>query len=196
MYIFTDGACINNGKCNSKASFSVYVENNIIIGLVKEFEYEYNILTNELNCNEKLIRPSNNRAELLAIIYGLIYIIHKKNENIELYSDSLISIKTINEWYENRKKKNTLHEFKNLDLISIIMKIIEIIKINNIIQCKHIRSHSKFNPYLSEKELISWKGNYIADIYAQKLLSNNVINNEEYVYIQSEKIEFKINLIL
>lgn len=196
MYIFTDGACTNNGKCNSKASFSVFMDNEIIVGLVHEYEYEYNISLHELSCNSNKIRPSNNRGELLGIIHGLMNIVNKDYNEIILFSDSLISIRTINEWYEKRKKRNTLHEFKNFDLISIMMTLIDIIKNNNIdIKFNHIKAHQKFDKNYTEFEIEKWKGNFLSDLYANKILNNVIFKTEEEIEINKKIIELKITLL-
>lgn len=170
MLLFTDGACIRNGKPDAMASFAVYAGGKLIRGKVMPYEYEYcGILKNTYI----KVNPSNNRGELLAIVHGLLYIITTGELECVLYSDSLICINTINEWYYKREQKGTLHEFKNLDLINIVMSLIQKIKISGIIlKCIHTRAHQKWQPAIfTEHEKIVWKGNDIVDKYATSLLS-------------------------
>lgn len=174
--IFTDGACRNNGKNNSRASFAVYVGNKIIRGIVKPYIYSISD-NNDLHIIEnQQINPSNNRGELLAIIYGLLYILNNTDKEYILYSDSLICINTINIWYFNREKKGTINEFKNLDLIQIIMDLIKKIKQSDKkINCLYVRGHQK------NKDII-YIGNNIADKYASEILNNNIdIECEEFL---------------
>ena len=200
-YIFTDGACSNNGKKKSVASFAVYIDSMIIRGYV--MSNEYTIDDNyKLSNTDIQVRPSNNRGELLAIVHALIYIVNdfmKNNtkNNYTLYSDSLISIRTINEWYYSREKKGTTHEFKNFDLIKIIMSLIKKIKfdMNIELNCLHVRSHQKRKNTFSETEKMIWEGNFIVDKYAEQLTNKNnvdydninsnveVINNISYANI-------------
>jgi ribonuclease HI len=198
MLIYSDGGCINNGQKNAKAAFSSLINNTVITGYV--LPYEYLLCDNELHVNKNVyINPSNNRAELLGIIHVFLYIIKlndsqiddnqnnndnnnvnkdKKNDNGQsgdeyvLYSDSLICVKTINEWYNNREKKNTLHEFKNLDLINIVMLLYRKINALSCLICKHTNSHKKCLPTFTEIEKKIWYGNYLVDKYANELLKD------------------------
>lgn len=176
MFIFTDGACTGNGKKTAKASWVVYIHNKLIIrGMVQP--YEYFLSDDTLMVNEKHVNPTNNRGELLAIIFALSYINkYGKGENSIIYSDSLITVNTINVWYNNRKKNNTLHEFKNLDLINIIMSLYD----ESIVKCHHVMAHRKFNESFDEDETVIWNGNNIADKYATHLLlTDKFIEYEE-----------------
>jgi ribonuclease HI len=140
-------------------------------GIVQSYEYILND-NNELQINENVpIQPSNNRGELLAIIHAMLLIHSSTITNCILYSDSLICINTINTWYDNRKKKNTLDKFKNLDLLNIMMnlkyKIIDK-KIN--VSYVHVRSHQK-QPKDTDESFIIWKGNNEVDLLANSALS-------------------------
>jgi ribonuclease HI len=175
MIIFTDGGCINNGKKNAKAAFAVYMNNIIIRGYVIPNEYILQCNNNiSLKCNDIFIPPSNNRGELLAIIYAFIEIITNNtiNEEITLYSDSIICVKTINEWYTNRLNNGTLNRFKNLDLINIMMNLYDIIKKNNNISIVHIRGHQKVTKVNNNEEIKLINGNNIVDLYVSDLLKN------------------------
>jgi ribonuclease HI len=166
-FIFTDGACIKNGKPEAKASYAFICENHNSCGLVKPCKY---ILSeqNEILLDETVnIIPTNNRGELLSIIHAMIFINQSESLKFTIYSDSLICIKTINIWYENRKKKNTLNEFKNLDLLTILMELKEKIKKQNKnVEYIHVKSHQK-KPI---NECIIWQGNYDVDKLATSIL--------------------------
>jgi len=187
MYIFTDGGCTKNGKKNAKASFGVYINNMVYTGYVMPYEYKLSktdmSIDRNITCtNTKYILPSNNRGELLGIIYGLLYLINNYKISIEytLYSDSLISINTINKWYNNREKKNTLHMFKNIDLVTIMMILYRHCKTLGInITCKHILAHTKYSATLTEIEKKLWYGNYIVDSIIKILLNHNISNDND-----------------
>lgn len=189
MHIFTDGACIANGRKNSRASFAAYfintnnienIDNNekfVIRGMVQPYEYIINekndLKTTTINCS-----PSNNRGELLAIISAFMFIIKNKNlfDKITLYSDSLICVKTINEWYYKRLKKGTTHEFKNYDLIKIMMDLYESIRGIICIEIKHVRSHQKINSKMTNEQKNIITSNSIVDNYCTELLINKLDN--------------------
>lgn len=178
MLVFTDGGCIKNGKKNAKASYAVYMNNTIIRGHVMPYEYVYD---GKLICNTTEVTPSNNRGELLALIHAFIEILKECKNSIDksndyvVYSDSQICVKTINEWYPNRLKKGAIHEFKNLDLIKILMDLFNHIKSICNIKVEHTRSHQKIHTdtTLEQKKIIG--GNNIVDKYASELLTQNTL---------------------
>jgi ribonuclease HI len=205
MYIFTDGACTSNGRKNSKASYAAYFVDTdditnilnkkkfVIRGLVLSSTYAYNAEKNELHTIGPITTPSNNRGELLAIIATLIYLNEiketkaskgSKASSVIIYSDSLISVRTINEWYNTRLKKGTEHEFKNFDLIKIMMDLLAEVRSVMNVEVRHVRGHQKITSKISieQKNIIS--GNIIADKYCTDLLSLN--KQESYEYISLE----------
>lgn len=183
-FCFSDGGCINNGKKNAKASFcSVFIdgkEKKIVNDIVKPYKYylnddfEFNLLVDE----SVKILPSNNRGELLGIIYSLLQLLNRglcedvNNNTVEIYTDSLICVNTFNTWLPNRRKNNTAHELKNYDLIIIAEylfdKINKMYKSVNII---HVKSHQP-KPHESEgtRKLFIWYGNQLADQHCSILL--------------------------
>ena len=125
IIIYTDGACINNGKKNSKAGIGIYIEN------------MYNI-------SERLIgKQTNQRAELYAILKSLHIINIEDYKTIIIYTDSEYSINCITKWIKNwirnnwQDKKNK--PVKNKDLIEPIYNIC---KKNSHIIFKHILAHT------------------------------------------------------
>lgn len=173
VYIFTDGSCKKNGNIEAKASFAVYVDSVIIRGIVEAKEYTLN--NNKLMTIDNIINPSNNRGELLAIIHGLLYILNNDiSKTYILYSDSLISVNTINIWYKNREKNGTVSKFKNLDLIEIVMILIKQINATTKLTCVYVRAHQKINKNMSEDEKKICIGNNIVDYYANNLLDTTI----------------------
>ena len=204
-YIFTDGGCSNNGKKNAVASFSCIIidgkTRKIIRGKVlpNEFFLENGTIVTEngngaivseitkiieIKSNEKYVQPSNNRGELLGIIQALKYLtnLQPNATNVIIVSDSLLCIKTFNEWLPARRKKNTAHELKNFDLISIGEILLEECKkLNFNIKFVHINSHlsepvnSNLNNNLKEynEKHFLWKGNKLADEHCSIAIKNN-----------------------
>jgi ribonuclease HI len=184
MNIYTDGAASNNGKVNVVASFSAIVFEKIIRGYVMPYNYELVNIENtyKLINNDIKTMPSNNRGELLGITYALLELLNREPQDIKLYSDSLISVNTINLWYSKRKEDNTLNVLKNLDLLDIIMDLINILKQRKFnISFIHINSHQK-NIITNDLEDICIKkilieGNELADFHARKILEDKKIIN-------------------
>lgn len=199
-FCFSDGGCINNGKKTAKASFcSVFIDGNekiVIKDIVKPYKYYLNdtkiifdnghivsidSIDEMLSIDDSLsILPSNNRGELLGIIYSLLQLLNRGlNEKVdyntvEIYTDSLICLKTFNEWLPARRKNNTAHELKNFDLIIIAEYLLdEVKKIYLAVNIIHVKSHQP-RPHESEgtRKLFIWLGNQVADKHCSMILSS------------------------
>lgn len=142
MYIYTDGSCINNGYKNAKAGIGVYFGKD-----------------DTRNISEKFTtRPSNQRAELYAIIRAILLLTPteiKTKKNI-IYTDSMYSINCVERWCKNwikngwqTKNKKTV---KNQDLIKQLYILVN----KNKIYLNHIKAHTG-------KSDIHSIGNSIAD---------------------------------
>ena len=123
--IYTDGACINNGKKNAKAGIGIYISDDFTI-------------------SEKLIGlPTNQRAELYAILKALLVIDILNYKNINIYTDSMYSINCITKWVKGWKKNgwkdSKKKDVKNKDLIDNIDKIYS--KYNHI-HFNHVEAHT------------------------------------------------------
>lgn len=136
LIIFTDGACINNGKKNAKGGIGVYFPGGEFDNISHEF------------INKTV---TNQRAELYAIYMALQQVINnnKKYNKIIIYSDSLYSIRSLtlwikqweqNGWYTTNKKP-----VQNLDIIQPIYNILT--NKQHTIEFKHVRSHTKENTF-------------------------------------------------
>lgn len=132
--IFTDGSCTNNGSEKAKAGIGVYFPEN---------EYE--------NISEPFTNnPTNQRAELYAILKALTIIDIKKYEKINIYTDSMYSINSLTKWITKWIKTN----FKNIKNTDIIIPIYDILKTTNKINFIHVRSHMKNDNIISVRNNI------------------------------------------
>src|SRR5437868_6847937 len=142
--VFTDGACINNGKSNASAGYGVYFPNEEFKNISKSFNIE---------------PITNQRSELFAIYIGLKTIITSGEYNyINVYTDSEYSLKRLTIWKNSKNAKG--QKRKNLDIIEPILKLINNNE-NITIKFIHVRSHTNKQTY----EAI---GNEYADKLATK----------------------------
>ncbi len=92
IYVYTDGACSNNGRTNARAGFGVYFGKD-----------------DPRNVSESYNGPqTNNVAELLAIIKALSILRQEidNGEKIVIYSDSKYSIRCCTDYGEKCEKNN------------------------------------------------------------------------------------------
>ena len=180
-FAFSDGSCKNNGSVNATASFSAVIMGDqfgesIIRGICEPYEYIFadneapfkGIVPNKL----KPIAPSNNRGELLGLIYCFIALIRGRayGHNI-IISDSKISVNTLNIWLPARIKKGTERELKNYDLICIAYRLmIELRNRSSGLELKHINSHMAAPLSNSEADVLYFNGNKKADDNAELAL--------------------------
>lgn len=148
LLAFTDGGCTGNGSNKAKASFCVYYpesfcghmnlenfQNKKVYGLVptytmklKKSKTSIKILT---DTNSK-IKPSNNRGELLALIYAFLSIYETLSNDsdpkaycIVIITDSELGLKTVKEWMWNWYKVDPSFEHrKNPDLVRILYECV------------------------------------------------------------------------
>lgn len=184
---FTDGACTKNGQPNARASFAVYIAGGAfgrthIKGIVRPYEYA---LVDEANPElgirtcEVAVIPTNNRGELLAIIYCLLAVLRGRAlGSFELCSDSFNSVMTLKEWYANRLAKGTENELKNPDLVRIAIALQARLKKQTassvLTFCK---AHQPRPPATAPaRERYIWAGNDLAD----KLATNTLAETQDY----------------
>ncbi len=153
LAIFTDGACTINkrGAKDSAGGWGLYcVETNLrVAGRIDE-------------------EPTNNIAELTAIINALKYAINYMEENpelrinIKLLSDSQycywIVYHSINNWC-----KKPISKSANLHLVKEVDRLVKIIlKEGGVIDFIHISAHTS-EPPKESIEHYYWYGNYVVD---------------------------------
>jgi ribonuclease HI len=124
-YVYTDGACSNNGKKNALAGFGIYFGPNDIRNVSKKIEG----------------KQSNNIAELTAIkdTYDIIKTDIINGKKIAIVSDSEYSIKCVSSYGEKCHKKNWNVEIPNKELVKYTY---EIYKEQQNIQFIHIKAHT------------------------------------------------------
>lgn len=110
IYLFTDGACKNNGYPNAKASYAVYCNSTQCdISVVKRLEEN----------------PTNQRAELMAILEALQTITDYNLDKVVIVSDSMYAINCVTKWCDawekNNWKNSKKQPVKNADIIKQIL---------------------------------------------------------------------------
>jgi ribonuclease HI len=129
------------------------------------------------------IKPSNNRGELLAIIYCLkTLILLQVLGDVEIISDSYTSVTMLDVWFKNRLDKGSERDIKNLDLVKIGYALLcELKKICKSVKLIHIRGHQKITTDMTLEQSMFISGNNKADLLATNLLKNNNISNMEII---------------
>jgi len=139
VFVFADGACIRNGKPGAVAAWGVCARRGALTLC-------------ELAGRVPGPRGSNNRGELLGVGHALRLL---KALNADwpsgsgplravVVSDSLITVRTLNEWYPTRLRKGTENEFKNLDLVAEAYGLlIEVRAAGAAVHVLHVRGHQR-----------------------------------------------------
>lgn len=132
IIVFTDGACVNNGRKNAMAGLGVYFSEN-----------------DPRNCSMKVMgKQSNNTAEVKAIIKAQ-EILHKEIEQgkkIVIYSDSKYAIRACGEYGAKLSAKNFPADVPNVDLVE---EAYNLFKNKPNIIFKHINAHTGGTDVLS-----------------------------------------------
>ena len=127
--VFTDGACTNNGYHNAKAGIGVHFPNG------------------ELRDLSRVIKknPTNQRAELYAILVALYYIDKKiglKKVKVIIKTDSEYSINCLTKWSAAWKKngwvKKDGEKVKNKEILTRIDDYLQKYDVS----FEHVRSHT------------------------------------------------------
>jgi ribonuclease HI len=108
---------------------------------------------------------TNNRSELLGLCWGLLSLLEGcAFGRVTVYSDSDITVKTINEWLPTRRKKGTVHELKNPDLLCIAEALLTILRRRCAgFSLRHVRAAHKRAKPAAPYDLMLWHGNNVAD---------------------------------
>lgn len=130
LIVFTDGACSANGREGARASFACV--------------WPYH---QEMDCAHLVIGDqTNNRGELGALIHAFKQadmIDPQKTKTLIVYTDSMIMIKSLNEWLPNWRKngwmKSDGHPVANLDLIQEL----DMLQSKRKVCLRHVRAHTK-----------------------------------------------------
>lgn len=171
IYVFTDGACSNNGKSNAVAGIGVYFKDN-----------------DKKNISKKITgKLTNNTAELKAVVEA--FDILKNNiiaeEQIVVCTDSEYVIKCCSSFGSKLEKKNWKNDKgetpPNVELVQYLYNICK--KYKNI-QFKHIPAHTDNDDFFSI-------GNKNADLLANNAIGvkqcpynkNNITTTHKKIYI-------------
>lgn len=144
-YVYTDGACSNNGKLNAIASIGIYFGPDDL-----------------RNTSKRIVgKQTNNTAELSAIIetYELIKEDVQFGKKISIVTDSEYAIKCVGIYGEKCFKTQWKKDIPNKELVQIVY---ELYKGKHNIQFIHIKSHTNNTD-------IHTLGNYHADQLANQI---------------------------
>jgi ribonuclease HI len=176
LIIFTDGACINNGKQNAKAGYGIHFPNNELNDISEHF------------INSPI---TNQRAELYAILIALEKIKNiSNNNNIELYTDSQYSIDCLTKWVKTWTRNGWKSKFnkpvKNQDIIKSIVNILN----NYNISFHHVKAHTNKTDFIS---ICNAKADKLATsgIHKQKIITN--IDKQQIISYPLENINNKLD---
>ena len=157
LYVYTDGACVNNGKAKARAGYGIYFSKDNPMN--QSIELKGDNLT-------------NNIAELSAAISAIKLIKDLRIKNKIIVTDSEYVIKcattygtklAAKDWQSKKDKV-----IPNLDLVKILYELTE----EYGIKYKHIMAHT------GEKDKHSI-GNYYADLLANYAIGIDVHNKEK-----------------
>lgn len=170
-YVYTDGACVNNGKKNAKAGYGIYFGEN-----------------DKRNVSKRIIgKQTNNVAELTAIIetYKIIENDINSKMNIVIFTDSKYALKCVGSYGKKQELNDWKDDIPNKELVKQIYTIYKGIKN---VEFRHIRAHTG-------KEDIHSIGNDNADRLAVLSVNNdmNSVNDvNDSKYIKKEKIYLNV----
>lgn len=182
--IFTDGACINNGKKNTLGSIGIYSPD------IEDLKFGKLI-------EDKLIKITNQTMELLACIETFNYL---KNLTIDInfiyiYTDSSYVINCMTKWYKKWNDNNWLTVKGKPVLNKELIQLLYSLKQKYFVIFKHIKSHQE-EPEKNNPIYEYWYGNFIADKLARdacKININNDISNEN---VSNENLNISIQNLL
>jgi ribonuclease HI len=159
-YIYTDGACINNGKKNAKAGIGIYFGENDKRNVSKRVDG----------------KQTNNTAELTAIIetYKIIKKDIELKKNIVIFTDSAYALKCLGSYGKKLDSKEWNDEIPNKELVKELYTSYKNVKN---VEFRHIRAHTGKNDIHS-----------IGNDNADKLATMSISQGNDGNYIKKEKI--------
>lgn len=175
IYVYTDGACLNNGMKEAKAGIGIYFSKDNPNNVSKELNGEY---------------LTNNIAELKAIIEAISIIKSIDKPNKIIITDSEYAIKCATTYGNKLEQKEwkIKKEGKTIPNLELIKELYYLTNKYNI-KYQHILAHTGNK----DKHSI---GNYYADLLANKSINNNqktiITNNRIYLKVKyADKDEAK-----
>lgn len=123
IFVYTDGACIHNGKPNAKAGIGIYFGKN-----------------DKRNVSRRVNgKQSNNTAELTAIIEVFNILKHDLNKDIAIYTDSKYSMLCASSY---GRKLESIKWKKDIPNKQLVKTIYNLFKNNKKVKLFHIKAHS------------------------------------------------------
>lgn len=177
---YTDGSCLSNGKQNSKGGVGIFYLDNSPDNRAIEIEDAHKLVGLEFT------KPTNNKAELLAIYIAILQNKTKLKEGyqLEIRSDSKYSIDCLTKWYHkwlvndwiNTQGKQVLNKDILEPLITLILSYPK-----DSITFKHVKAHNLPPSRTKVEEYTDWYSNAIADKLAtaasyQGTLPKEIVN--------------------
>lgn len=136
VVVYTDGSCVGNGKKNSKGGVGVYFEDSGLC--ISQNIYE---CAKELIPNIEIKNPTNNKAELLAILKALV--VHNDAGDLIVKSDSMYCINSLTKWYKNWVKSDWKTSagkpVLNKEIIEVILSVIK--KYKSDVKFVYVKAH-------------------------------------------------------
>lgn len=162
--VYTDGACVNNGKKNASAGIGVFFADNDNRNTSESLNKALKMYSDITDFSQ-----TNNRAELTAILHALYLCV--EHENVILYTDSMYSINCLTKWYIAWQKKEwKTSTGKNVLNQDLIKKILECIKAYKKVDFKYTKAHTR-EPDKKSIRHVMWYGNHMADALATSAAS-------------------------
>ncbi len=172
--VFTDGACLNNGKKNPTGAIGIFFSDSDIDNLGQVIA-------------DESIKITNQTMELLAVIKAMQIIDRKIMDKminpdiIYIYTDSTYIINSITKWYpvwvSNDWMTTKNKPVENKELIQLLYEL----KNKYITIFKHVRSHKKEPIDKSSDAYLQWYGNYMADYLATNACKKYLVEINESI---------------
>jgi ribonuclease HI len=153
LYVYTDGACTNNGNENARAGIGIYFSKDNPLNVSKELKIPD-------------VKLTNNIAELIACIEAIRIIKNEPHEKKIIVTDSEYVIKCATTYGKKLESNNWLTKQKNLPPpnVELVKKLYELTNKYKITY-KHVEAHTN----KKDKHSI---GNYYADLFANSAIKD------------------------
>ena len=187
---FCDGACSRNGQPDASAAYAAVVcgpagstaESDRVLPVEYEFANPKDPRAGvRARAGSAPVAATNNRAELLGFIRALHILLRSGVVGqIEIISDSRITIKTMTDWLPARRRAGTAASLANFDLVQIAERSLAALLLQaSVVLLTHTNSHtsrpaaappgaSPAEAHSAALALLVWRGNDLADRLATK----------------------------
>jgi ribonuclease HI len=147
-YVYTDGACSNNGKINALAGFGIFFGTDDVRNVSRKIDgkpilpLSLHNSVNFLQLPSPKISQTNNAAELSAIVhtYSIIENDIRSGKKIAIVSDSEYAIKCCSTYGEKCHRKKWAGDIPNKELVKMAYDLYG--NLQNSVQFIHILAHT------------------------------------------------------